>query len=158
MSQFQKDLAQAKYAEQLVREIFEALTTDYAFEDVSNDREYFYQGDIKATAWEDGREILIEVKDDSRIHQTHNVLCEDEVYYKDCDYYQKGNMHNKCDIYVVVSQADQKIYVIDFKILQNNYKRGEYRVIEHPTQASYCYLCGLAAIKSWGALIDVIEY
>lgn len=158
MSQFQKDLAHAKYAEQLVREIFEALTVNYAFEDVADEPIYYYQGDIKATCLEDCREILIEVKDDSRIHETGNVLCEDEVYYKDSDFYAPGNMSNNSDIYVVVSQESHKIYVIDFKILRQNYKRGEYRVIEHFSQTTYCYLCSLAAIKSWGALIDVIEY
>lgn len=86
-----------------MREIFEASTDKYTFEDVSDLPQYYHKGDIKATCLEDGREIFIEVKDDSRIHQTKNILCEDEVYYKDADYWAPGNMESDYDIYVIVS-------------------------------------------------------
>ena len=91
LGNFYQDLAKARGAERLVRETFAALTNDYTFEDVSNEREYFYRGDIKAIA-ADGREIFIEVKDDSRIQETHNVLCETAIYYYERGEYGKGNM------------------------------------------------------------------
>lgn len=81
---------------------FSAATKKYTFEDVSNNREYFYKGDIKATS-STGKEIFIEVKDDSRIAESKNVLCEYEVYYKESNYYGKGNMKSNYDIYCVVS-------------------------------------------------------
>ena len=105
---FYSDLAKAKGAENIVRETFSQLASGYTFEDCSNDKECYYRGDIRAIA-PDGREIYIEVKDDSRIHETHNVLCEYEVYYKESDYYGKGNMKSNYDIYCVVSQQERKI-------------------------------------------------
>ena len=158
MNQFRKDLMIGKEAEQLVKEVFEASTKEYQFEDVSNIPKFYYRGDIKATRLSDGKEFYIEVKNDSRIHETYNVLCEEEVYYKESDYYGRGNMSAACDYYVVVSQASRKIYVLDFKILRSVYRRGEYKVINHPTQTTYCYLCNIGSLKRNGALLEVLEY
>lgn len=157
LNEFQKDLAQAKYAEQLVLDYLSSLTSYWSFQDVSNQREYFYRGDIKATA-EDGRELFIEVKDDSRIADTHRVLCEEENYIKDGGYFIKGGMYNQTDIYVVVSQQERKIYIIDFKVLQQIYRKGEFKVIPHAQQDTYCYLLDLYIIKRYKGLIDILEY
>ena len=157
MKQFYDDLAHAKYAEQLVRDVFAARTSDYTFELVADDPIFYHRGDIKATA-ANGKEIMIEVKDDSRIFETGNVLCEDEVYFKDCDYWKQGNMKSEYQIYVVVSQQERKMYIIDFSKLVANYKKGEYKVIEHKSSTTFCYLCSLLQINQWGAMIDVIEY
>lgn len=154
---FLRDLEAARDAEQLVLEVFSQLSDDYKFENVGKEREFFYKGDIKATA-ADGREIFIEVKDDSVIHKTKNILCEEEVYYKDTDYYGKGNMQSDYDIYVVVSRAERKIYVIDFDILRDNYQRGEYKEIQHPSQITYCYLLPLGVAKRLNAVIEVVNY
>ena len=154
---FLKDLAEARSAEELVLNVFSELSTDYKFEHVGADREFFYRGDIKATA-ADGREIFIEVKDDSVIHKTKNILCEEEVYYKDTDYYGKGNMQADYDIFVVVSRAERKLYVIDFEILRDNYQRGEYKEIDHPSQVTYCYLLPLGVAKRLNAVIEVVNY
>lgn len=149
LEQFYKDLEVGKRAEDVVLSTFAALSSDYAFEDVSGIREYFYKGDIKATD-KFGREIFIEVKNDSRIHKTRNVLCEEEVYYKYYGYCGKGNMSAGYDIYCVVSEPERKIYVMDFEILKKNYKRGEFKVIEHATQDTYCYLLDLNTIAALG--------
>ena len=154
---FFKDLKEAQKAEELVLEVFSNLSTDYKFEHVGADRSCFYKGDIKATA-ADGREIFIEVKDDSVIHKSGNILCEEEVYYKETDYFGKGNMQADYDIYVVVSQAERKIYVIDFEILRDNYQRGEYKEIDHPAQITYCYLLPLGVAKRLNAVINVVNY
>lgn len=156
LSNFKADLQKAKKAEELVRDVFSSLTSEYVFEDVSNDRCFYYRGDIKATA-ADGREIFIEVKDDSVIWRTQNVLCEEEVYYKHDDFYGKGNMQSDYDIYCVVSWKENKIYVIDFSILRTNYNKGEFKIIDHPAQTTYCYLCSISQIKSWGGLITVVD-
>lgn len=154
---FYSDLEKAKSAETLVATVFSSLTNDYKFEEVGDQKEYFYRGDIKATA-ADGREIFIEVKNDSRIAETHNVLCEEEVYYKSDGYFGKGNMKSNYDIYCVVSQQEQKIYVIDFSVLQANYRRGEFKVIRHYDQDTYCYLLPIGTIKKLGGLITTVEY
>lgn len=158
LENFERDLARGKVAENIVREVFTSLTDDYTFEDVSFDRSFFYRGDIKATDKKSGKEYYIEVKNDSRIADTGNILCEEEVYYKKYDYFGRGNMDGDSDIFAIVSQAENKIYVIDFKILKKNYRLGEFRKIEHPQQFSYVYLLPLCIIKKLGGLIATIDY
>lgn len=157
LNNFYSDLAQAKEAEDIVLNTFSAMTDKYTFNPVSDNPAYYYKGDIIAIS-EDGREIGIEVKDDSRIADTSNVLCEEEVYYKYNDYYGKGNMQSNYDIYCVVSRKEQKIYVIDFNILRANYKKGEFCEVRHPQQITYCYLLNLGTIKRLGGLIATIHY
>ena len=40
-------------------------------------------------------------------------------------------MYNDCDVYCVVSAAEHKIYVIDFKVLQSNYRNYEFKQLKH---------------------------
>lgn len=150
---FYRDLAEAKKTEELVRDVLSGLTFNYTFKPTDNE----HKGDIIATDWY-GNKHYIEVKDDSRIYKTHNVLCEEEVYFHEGDYTQPGNFYSDYEIYCVVSRPERKIYVIDFKKLHDNYKKGEYKVVPHAYQTTYCYLCSLGKIKQWGALIDTIEY
>lgn len=153
---FFKDLLVAKGAEQIVLSTFSELSSNYTFTDISNKKEYWHKGDILATA-ADGRKIFIEVKDDGRICDTHNVLCEDEVYYYD-NGIKNGNMHSDYEIYCVVSQAENRIYIIDFSILHAIYKKGSYKSIPHAQQTTYAYLLPLRAINEAGGLIAVINY
>jgi hypothetical protein len=157
INNFYSDLEKGKTAEKIVLDTFSALTTNYLFDDVSNYKGFYYRGDIRAIS-ADGREIFIEVKNDSRIADTGNVLCEEEVYYKEAGYCGIGNMDCDSDIFAVVSQKEKKIYVIDFKVLKENYRKGEYKEINHPQQITYCYLCGLYQIKAWGGLLAIVDY
>lgn len=157
VTNFWEDLRQAQKAEDLVREVFSRLTSNYSFADVSGQKEYYHKGDIKATA-ADGREIFIEVKNDSRIAQTHNLLCEEECYYYATGSYIKGNFHSNYQIYCVVSQEERKIYVMDFSKLKAHYRSGCFKQINHAEQITYCYLCSLDSVRSWGAMIAEIEY
>lgn len=155
--QFLADLEIGKRAEAIVKEVFSNLTNDYSFEDVSNQPEYYQKGDIIATA-RDGRKIFIEVKNDSRIAETYNILCEDEVYFKEGGYSNIGFMHSDYQVFCVVSEQARRIYVIDFKILKEIYTKGEFRRFNHPDQYTDGYLVGLYLIKRYNGLIDVIEY
>ena len=157
LTNFEADKQAAKAAEKLVRDLLSNLTIGYTFEDVSEEREYRYKGDIRATA-ATGETIYIEVKDDSRIAQTGNILCEEENYIKETDRYIKGNMKSDYDIYAVVSQQNRKVYFFDFKRLQEIYKRGEFKKINHPQQITYCYLLELCRAKQWGALLYTVKY
>ena len=157
LNQFNKDLEIGKRAEDIVFQVFSSLDTKHKFEMISGFRDFFYMGDIVALD-ESGKATYIEVKNDSRIADTGNVLCEEEVYYKRHDYYGKGNMECDCDIYAVVSEEQRKIYVIDFKVLKSNYRKGIYKEIEHPQQITYCYLLPLSEIKRLGGLISVVNY
>ena len=158
LDNFKADLQAAKAAENLVKETFSSLTTGYKFEDVSEIREYFYRGDIKATNLTTGEEVFIEVKDDSRIATTHNILCETEVFYKEYGAFGKGNMSCDYNIYCVVSKEEHKIYVIDFKVLKEIYKKGEFKTIDHPQQTTYCYLLPIWLVKKYNGLLDIIDY
>lgn len=154
---FIKDLQAAKPAEDLVLKTLSNLTTNYTFTNVSNQREYFYKGDILATA-ANGEQYFLEVKNDSRIADTGNVLCEYQNYIKDSDYYIKGNMFSDYDFYCIVSQQLRKIYIIDFSILQANYTRGKHKIIPHWDQDTYCYLLPLTEVERLGGLIATIDF
>lgn len=154
---FYRDLEIGKAAEDIVLNVFSALDDKHSFVPIGDNPMYYYKGDILALDSE-GKEIYIEVKNDSRIADTKNVLCEEEVYYKRHDYYGRGNMDSDCDIYAVVSEEQRKIYVIDFKVLKSNYRKGEYKEIQHPQQTTYCYLLNINMIKKFGGLIDVVNY
>lgn len=157
LANFKADLAKGHRAEQIVIDTFTSLTDKYTFTDVSNISSYYHRGDILALA-ADGKEVMIEVKNDEVIHKTQNVLCEEEVYYKSADYYKDGYMYNDYQIYCVVSEPERKIYVIDFKVLKSIYRKGENKIINHPQQYSDVYLVPIGMIKQNGGLIDIITY
>lgn len=155
---FWKDLALAKKVEQKALEIFQSLDAEHSFIDVSNNKEYYHKGDIKAIA-EDGTEYMLEIKGDSRIHETGNVLCEEENYWYDTGTYTKGNMYSDYQFYCVLSEAAHKLVVIDFKVLQANYKKNHRCVqMRHSDNESYFYLFPLGELKELGGIIAVIDY
>lgn len=158
MSQFQNDLNKAKIGEGIVFNALTSLLDDYILEDCSDDKDYYHKGDIKAIDKETGDVVFIEVKTDSRIHETHNVLCEEENWFKEAGYYKKGNMYSNYEFYCVLSQEERKIYMIDFRVLKANYRRGEFKEINHPTQVCYAYLLPLGTIKRLGGLVAEINY
>ena len=157
LNDFNKDLEKGKRAEQIVLNTLSNLTDDFAFADVSDIRSCFYKGDLIAYN-ADFRLFYIEVKNDSAIAKSGKILCEEEVYYKSADYYGKGNMKGNSDIYIVVSEEEKKMYVLDFKTLQKIYKKGEYKEIKHPQQITYAYLLDLWIAKKYGALLATIDY
>ena len=157
LTNFYTDLKKGHRAERIVKDVFSSLTDKYTFTDVSNNPEYYHSGDIIATA-ADGRQIMIEVKNDGVIHSTGNVLCEEEVYYKERGYYKDGFMYNDYEIYCVVSEPSRKIYVMDFKVLKEHYKEGRYKYFDYAQQSSDTYLLSLGLIEDYNGLIEVIEY
>lgn len=153
---FEEDLNKGKRGERIVMEVFSSLAPGYEFEDVSDNPLYYDKGDIKVIA-EDGTEIFIEVKNDERIGQTRNLLCEEEVTYYS-GYCQKGFMHNDHEIFCVVSEPEKKIYVIDFSILKGIYRKGQWKVLKYSAQESECYLLPLGILKRHGGLIAAIDF
>lgn len=156
IKQFFTDLKNAKAAEELVRDTLASLAPGMTFKCVGDQPEYFHKGDI--IAYGEDRMYFIEVKDDSRIADTGNVLCEERVFFREGNYFQKGFMYSDYEIFCVVSQPERKMYFIDFNVLKQIYKKGEYKEIHHPQQYSECYLLELCRIKQYGALIKVIDY
>lgn len=160
LSNFHKDREAAREAEQIVFNTFNSLATGVKFEDVADNPLYYYKGDIVATDLKTGKEYYIEVKDDSRIADTQRILCEEENYLKEDGRFIEGNMcNNFTDIYCIVSKAERKIYILDFKTLQRIYRKyGDFKIIYHAQQDTYCYLLQLCRAKQFGALIKVVEY
>lgn len=152
---FYEDLAKARVAEELVRAELQARLPHLKFT-LTGD-EHQHEGDIRVEDTE-GNEWYIEVKDDSVIHKTRNVLCEDAVYYGDSGKTLPGNMHYNYQIYCVLSQEERKIYFLNFEVLKANYKRGFYKEMVHPGQTTYAYLCQLWLIKRWGGFLGSISY
>ena len=145
LKSFKEDLAAAKEAEQLVREYLAAA--NYEVLDVSEDPQYYHKGDLQITL-PTGEIKFVEVKDDSRIADTQNILCEEEVYYKETGRLVPGNMYSDYDIYAVVSKTANKIYFFDFAKLKEIYKKyGMYKTINHSEQYSNCYLLELCRAK-----------
>lgn len=157
INNFFTDLEKAKDAEKLVKDTFQRLAPNSSFIAVGDKKEYYHKGDVLCV-YPDGKEICIEVKDDSVIATSGRVLCEDRVYFKEQDYYQKGNMYCDTDVYCIVSKSEKLIYVIDFKTLKQIYKQGEFKIIRHAQQDTHCYLLDLCRLKQQGALIAKINY
>ena len=153
---FFKDLEKAKGAERIVAAALSHL--GYSVLDVSNDRAYFYKGDLMITS-SSGERKYVEVKDDSCIHRTNNILCEEEVFYKTDGVFGKGNMQSDYEIYSVVSREERKIYFLDFSKMKKIYKcYGNFKTINHYDQITYCYLLSLSSCRASGALLGVYEY
>jgi hypothetical protein len=141
-----------------VRDLLEALTDEYEFEWVGAEEQYRYKGDIKATA-ADGSEIFIEVKDDTIIGTSGNVLIEEEVYFKEINEVRKGFIHNDYDIFCVISRDTHTLYFFKYDVIKEIYKNyGEYKFYNYPTQSSECRLLPLCRIKQFGGLIAKLEY
>ena len=157
-AQFYKDLEFGQRAEAIVFSYFSAIDDKHTYELVSLKPAYYNMGDIRAIDKETGEEIFIEVKNDSWIHQTRNVVCEEEVYFKKHGHINEGNMYHNNDIYVVVSQEEKKIYVIDMRVLKKIYRNGRYKHFDYPHQWSDCYLVNLDTIEKSGGLITILEY
>lgn len=157
VSTFFKDLDEARKAEHFVCELLSSYSNKYSFREVGSEQEFYNKGDIEASA-PNGEKIYIEVKNDSRIGETHNILCEEAVYYKREGIKVKGNMYSDYEIYCILSESEQKIYFIDFKELRKIYRFGRAREIEHPEQITYCYLLPLSFLEKSGGLLGVINY
>ena len=155
LSNFSADLAAAKEAEQIVKEAIAAA--GYQVLDVSEDPQYYHTGDLRIIL--PSGERFVEVKDDSRIADTQNILCEEAVYYKESGRLVQGNMHSDYDIYAVVSKQENLIYFFDFGKLKEIYQRfGTFKIIQHPEQYSECYLLELCRAIQFKALIAKIKY
>lgn len=154
---FWRDLNAARKTEQKALEIFQGLSADYRFIDVSDNELYYHKGDIKAIA-ADGTEYMLEIKGDSRIHETGNVLCEECNYWYDTGETTQGNMYSDYQYYCVLSEAARKLVIIDFKVLQANYKKYRYIQHRHADNESTYYLMPLKDINRLGGIIKVIDY
>jgi len=153
VAQFKTDLEKAQEVELYICDALNNLPSIYRFEWVGADAQCYHKGDIKATRY-DGKEIYLEIKCDSRIHETYNVLCEENVLYYETYTTTIGNMYSDYEIYCVYSPISHVLYFIDFKVMKDIYKRlGEWKILKHSQQESEVYLLSIGFIKKNGGLL-----
>lgn len=157
VANFFKDLERAKTAEVLVKDVLSSMTDDYTFESVGDQRQYYHKGDIKVTD-KNGNEHFIEVKDDTCISKTGNVLCEEEVFYDSIGDYVPGFMTYDYEIFCVASRDANKLYIIDFEVLKRLYRKCPKKDLHHPGQMSICSFVPVAMIRKEGGMIAEIDY
>lgn len=155
-SNFQKDLREAREAEIIAREVLSKTTEDYRFYDVSNMKKFRHRGDIVSRNLKDDSPCFIDVKDDSVIHHTRNILCEDRVSYN--GRVQDGFMRYDYDYLCIVSQPEKRMYLVDFDVLKKHYKQGRYLLQAYDWQYSHTYLFPLRKARKLNALVAEIDY
>lgn len=63
------------------------------------------------------------------------------------------------DIYCIVSENTREIFIFDFKVIKEIYKRyGEYNIFDHYNQTTFCYLLPIGRIKQHGGYITKLTY
>ena len=158
VTNFYTDLRVGHKAEAVVLDTLTALTDDYTFIPVGNQPEYYHRGDIIAID-KSGNQTMIEVKNDSCIHYSGNVLCEEEVYFFESKERKSGNFYSPYEIYCVADLVARKLYFMDFKVLKSIYRKyGRYRGCWYEEQMSRTYLLPLEYVKKHNGLIKVVEY
>lgn len=159
MTNFNKDAAAALPGELKVMEVLASKTNDFSFSHIDDQEVNGKKGDILAIEKKSGKAIYIEVKNDSRISQTGNVLCEYQKYYYDSNKTKAGSMFYNYEIYLVHSQDSRTLYVIDFKKLRTFYTiLGDWIQIEEGVEITYGFLVRLKDIIRYNALLYTIEY
>ena len=130
----------------------------YQVEDVSDKAQDYHKGDLLLTL-PTGEQRYVEVKNDTVIGTTHNILCEEEVYYKERSYLAPGFMYNDYDIYAVVSEDTKQIFFFDFAKLKEIYKRfGRYKRFNYPSQYSDCFLLEMCRAIQFKAFLGKVKY
>ena len=158
VSNFYSDLKQAKVGEGIVLDVLQNCCGRYEFTDVSDDRRYFYKGDIDAYDARNDKHYFLDVKMDSRIAETGNILCEEEVYFENTGEYTPGNMSSDYDYLAIISTKARKIYIIDFELLKEHYREGRNYVKNHGEQTTYGTLFPLKKAQHYGMIEAVIDY
>lgn len=155
VTQFNEDLKKGRAAEIIVYNYLKKNFPKCIIENVSDIPYFYYLGDIRLITTE-GEKLHIEVKNDSRIADTHNILCEIAVEY---EYHTgAGNMDCGCDIYAIVSEKENKIYFLDFKKLVKLTKLAPLRSIVHSAQTTICKFVSLGDAARTGALLAAVNY
>lgn len=149
-----KDLIIGQQGEAIVKQVLSQSAIGFTIHDTDDQK----KGDLIAVDWY-GQRTYIEVKNDSCIATTGNVLCEEMVYYDGNGVWKPGFMYNDSEVFAVLSQADRKIYFIDFKVLQSIYKHYPGREMRKAAdQMSYVYLVPIGNVKKHNGLLGVISY
>ena len=163
---FTTDRKKARKAELLVLNVFNSIKCDYVFEDVADQEEYYYKGDIITFDNDWDQEICIDVKDDSCIDRTCNFLAEHRVKYPKSGWQTGFMQHAEYDYVAYLSQQRQTIYMLDFAAWQKYYKTNYKKrlMIPHYNDYGYWeqttdgYLMPIYMAKELGIIVATIKY
>jgi Holliday junction resolvase-like predicted endonuclease len=113
---FETMLEEGKEYEKVVQAYFESY--GYKIDDKSDDEEY-QQKDIDFIAYQGKRSYKVEVKADSRMHETGNIVIEDGMIRSVG--YRPGWLH-KCeaDVLCFVDVVGKVAYMLDWKKIRQN--------------------------------------
>lgn len=103
---FTEDLMRGKTAETAVYNYL-SLLDFLEVENVSDNPLYYNKGDFRVCSNFTTHPYYIDAKNDSRVAQTRNILCEEEVYFKETDEYKYGDMYKEYDYLAVVSMEER---------------------------------------------------
>ena len=157
-SNFKADLLKSKEAEKIALDVLTHTTEDKCFNDVADIQEFWHKGDILVFDRNREFDCFIDVKDDSRIADTHNILCEERVYYRKQKKFKQGFMYSEYDYLDIVSKKESKIYIIDFKKLQKHYKEGKSMCLQYSWQYSDIFLYPLEKAYKYNMVVAEIDY
>lgn len=158
---FYSDLAKAKLGENIVRQVLQGCQDEYEIYDVSEDKEYWHKGDIEIYDVEEHISYYLDVKDDSRIHQTGNLLAEHRVWYAKGGWCEGFMQNSDYDYIGYLSQPDKMIYILDFRMWQKYYLTKSQRHLQIPhggAQTTDGYLMSLDTARKLGIVIAEIKY
>ena len=156
---FIQDYEFGKIGEQITAKIFNLMGgKTYSFTMVGHLYEYRHIGDIICRNKLTNKETIIEVKNDTRIGTTGNVLCEIDNYYFDSGEHRKGNIYNPSDIYVVVSRDTHTLFVFNQEKLRQIMTRCRLINIPHQDQITTGFLVPVELAQEEGALITTVDF
>lgn len=159
---FLSDLKKAQVGENIVCNVLSQLLgeDDYTISNVALDKQLYDKGDISVTdSW--GDTVYIDVKDDSCICDTGNILAEHRVWFKGKGWLDGFMQKAQYNYVAYLSRADQKIYMLDFSLWKKYYKKvfKRHLYIDHNgEQTTDGYLMSLNKARELGIVIAEIIY
>ena len=155
---FFEDVARAKTAEAIVLNALEAnKKAGTEIIDVSENPEYYDRGDI-LIRMSSGKEVFVDVKDDTCVGRTGNVFVEECAVYES-GYVGEGWIHSDYDFIAICSRDTCTIYIIDFAKLKRLYRQlGKPIACHFSDHSTYGTLVSLDNLRNAKVLRSEIHY
>lgn len=117
-----EDAELAREPEEKAIEILSLAFDKASFENLHDKPEFWHRGDVKMTF--NGHEAYGDIKDESCVHYTKNIFCENYKYFhKTPNKKSNGWMRaSRYDLVFIFDDIDKNIYVLDFRKLKKVYE------------------------------------
>ena len=155
----------ARPAEEKAIRILELAFPNAEIENLHDKREFWHKGDIELAF--PSMTIYGDVKDESVIHRTGNVFCENHKYFytdketRSIDVTQKSDGWMKAsdyDVVIILDDIDKNIYLINFKKLKEFYENWSLKPAWLSDAKAWGNCVPLHTCQSRGALLWHIRY